>query len=71
MIDKVHQGVSAPTVRFLEKYEDEAMEPDIKTLYMILEALEADRESMRQALLGMRTKKGQLMLLREIEQHNN
>ncbi|KAI4984643.1 hypothetical protein ZWY2020_017273 [Hordeum vulgare] len=68
MIDKVHQGASAPTARVLEKYEDEALEPDIKTLYMRLEALEADRESMRQALMGMRTEKAQLMLLREIAQ---
>ncbi|XP_048531634.1 myosin-binding protein 7-like [Triticum urartu] len=68
MIDKVHQGAAAPTARVLEKYEDEALEPDIKTLYMRLEALEADRESMRQALLGMRTEKAQLMLLREIAQ---
>ncbi|KAF7074454.1 hypothetical protein CFC21_079322 [Triticum aestivum] len=68
MIDKVHQGAAAPTARVLDKYEDEALEPDIKTLYMRLEALEADRESMRQALLGMRTEKAQLMLLREIAQ---
>ncbi|KAF7067447.1 hypothetical protein CFC21_073344 [Triticum aestivum] len=68
MIDKVHQGAAAPTARVLDKYEAEALEPDIKTLYMRLEALEADRESMRQALLGMRTEKAQLMLLREIAQ---
>ncbi|RLN11543.1 hypothetical protein C2845_PM09G15550 [Panicum miliaceum] len=49
-IDKVHQGVSAPITRVLEKYQDEAVEPDIKKLYMRLESLEADRESMRQAL---------------------
>ncbi|KAM3259965.1 hypothetical protein ACQJBY_051314 [Aegilops geniculata] len=68
MIDKVHQGAAAPTARVLDKHEDEALEPDIKSLYMRLEALEADRESMRQALLGMRTEKAQLMLLREIAQ---
>ncbi|KAM3224430.1 hypothetical protein ACQJBY_057665 [Aegilops geniculata] len=68
MIDKVHQGVSAPTDRFVEMYEDDKMEPDIKTLSMVLEALEANRESMCQVLLGMRIKKAQPMLLREIEQ---
>lgn len=68
MIDKVHQGATAPAARVLEEYEDEIVEPDIKKLYMRLEALEADRESMRQALVGMRTEKAQLMLLREIAQ---
>jgi hypothetical protein len=68
MIDKVHQGAAAPAARVLEDYEDEMVEPDIKKLYMRLEALEADRESMRQALVGMRTEKAQLMLLREIAQ---
>ncbi|KAF8681673.1 hypothetical protein HU200_045099 [Digitaria exilis] len=67
-IDKVHQGVSAPVARVLDKYQDEAVEPDIKKLYMRLEALEADRESMRQALVAMRTEKAQLVLLREIAQ---
>ncbi|TVU45870.1 hypothetical protein EJB05_05376 [Eragrostis curvula] len=67
-IDKVHQGVSAPIARVPEKYRDEAVEPDIKKLYMRLEALEADRESMRQALVAMRTEKAQLVLLREIAQ---
>ncbi|CAN6310013.1 unnamed protein product [Urochloa humidicola] len=67
-IDKVHQGVSAPVARVPDKYQDEAVEPDIKKLYMRLEALEADRESMRQALVAMRTEKAQLVLLREIAQ---
>ncbi|KAL6893579.1 hypothetical protein ACP4OV_007677 [Aristida adscensionis] len=67
-IDKVHQGASAPVARVPEKYQDETVEPDIKKLYMRLEALEADRESMRQALVAMRTEKAQLVLLREIAQ---
>ncbi|CAL4943441.1 unnamed protein product [Urochloa decumbens] len=67
-IDKVHQGVSAPIARVPDKYQDEMVEPDIKKLYMRLEALEADRESMRQALVAMRTEKAQLVLLREIAQ---
>jgi len=67
-IDKVHQGASAPIARVMDKYQGEAVEPDIKKLYMRLEALEADRESMRQALVAMRTEKAQLVLLREIAQ---
>lgn len=67
-IDKVHQGVSVPTARVVDKYQGEVLEPDIKKLYMRLEALEADRESMRQALVAMRTEKAQLVLLREIAQ---
>ncbi|TKV92251.1 hypothetical protein SEVIR_9G152500v4 [Setaria viridis] len=67
-IDKVHQGASAPIARVPDKYQDEVVEPDIKKLYMRLEALEADRESMRQALVAMRTEKTQLVLLREIAQ---
>jgi hypothetical protein len=67
-IDKVHQGVSAHIARVPEKYQIEAVEPDIKKLYMRLEALEADRESMRQALVAMHTEKAQLVLLCEIAQ---
>ncbi|KAE8704618.1 Myosin-binding protein 7 [Hibiscus syriacus] len=44
-------------------------DPDLKKLYMRLQNLEADRESMRQALLSMRTDKAQLVLLKEIAQH--
>lgn len=43
-------------------------DPEIKKLYMRLQALEADRESMRQAILSMRTDKAQLVLLKEIAQ---
>lgn len=46
-----------------------AEDPDIMKLYMRLQALEADRESMRQAMLSMRTDKAQLVLLKEIAQH--
>ncbi|WOL19619.1 myosin-binding protein 7 [Canna indica] len=42
--------------------------PDIKSLYMRLQALEADRESMRHEIISMRTEKAQLVLLREIAQ---
>ncbi|MED6161976.1 hypothetical protein PIB30_066008 [Stylosanthes scabra] len=47
-----------------EEFED----PYVKKLYMRLQALEADRESMRQALISMRTDKAQLVLLKEIAQ---
>ncbi|XP_047157527.1 myosin-binding protein 7 [Vigna umbellata] len=43
-------------------------DPYVKKLYMRLQALEADRESMRQAIISMRTDKAQLVLLREIAQ---
>lgn len=46
----------------------ETEEGDIKKLYMRLQALEEDRESMRQAIISMRTEKAQLVLLREIAQ---
>lgn len=44
-------------------------DPDVMKLYMRLQALEADRESMKQAMLSMRTDKAQLVLLKEIAQH--
>ncbi|KAE8680615.1 Myosin-binding protein 7 [Hibiscus syriacus] len=46
-----------------------ACDPDIKKLYSRLQALEADRESMKRALSSMRTDKAQLVLLKEIAQH--
>ncbi|KAK9061492.1 hypothetical protein SSX86_018673 [Deinandra increscens subsp. villosa] len=42
---------------------------DVKNLYARLHALEADRESVKQALLSMRTEKAQMVLLKEIAQH--
>ncbi|CAM8877261.1 unnamed protein product [Rhodiola kirilowii] len=41
---------------------------EIKKLYLRLHALEADRESMRQAIVSVHTDKAQLFLLREIAQ---
>ncbi|KAJ4808005.1 hypothetical protein LUZ62_020571 [Rhynchospora pubera] len=61
-IDMVH-GPSTPMVKVSEDND-----VDIKKLYMRLEALEADRESMRKALISMRTEKAQLVLLQEIAQ---
>ncbi|KAJ1392749.1 GTD-binding domain [Sesbania bispinosa] len=43
-------------------------DPYIKKLCMRLQALEADRESMKQAIISMRTDKTQLVLLKEIAQ---
>uniref|UniRef100_A0A7N0UEK3 Uncharacterized protein n=1 Tax=Kalanchoe fedtschenkoi TaxID=63787 RepID=A0A7N0UEK3_KALFE len=43
-------------------------DPEIKKLYMRLQALEADRESTKRAIISMRTDKAQLVLLREIAQ---
>ncbi|XP_030457848.2 myosin-binding protein 7-like [Syzygium oleosum] len=41
-------------------------DPDITKLYMRLQALEADRESLRQAIVSMQTDKAQMLLLKEI-----
>ncbi|RWR80350.1 myosin-binding protein 7-like protein [Cinnamomum micranthum f. kanehirae] len=43
-------------------------ETDIKKLYIRLQALEADRESLRQEIVSMRTNKAQLMLMKEMSQ---
>ncbi|KAJ0624429.1 putative GTD-binding domain-containing protein [Helianthus annuus] len=50
-------------------FHDEIEDPEVKKLYARLHALEADRESMRQTLIAMRTDKAQLVLLKEIAQH--
>ncbi|XP_022746455.1 myosin-binding protein 7-like isoform X2 [Durio zibethinus] len=84
-IDSVHNGVPysgtaepKPEVGIFDDYASipretlnmpELSDPDIKKLYMRLQALEADRESMRQAIISMRTDKAQLVLLKEIAQH--
>lgn len=83
-VDSVHQGVPYNGFREAKAsagvYEDYGTTPrdsnqadtgdaDIKKLYMRLQALEADRESMKQAIISMRTDKAQLVLLREIAQH--
>uniref|UniRef100_A0A1J3J4I6 GTD-binding domain-containing protein n=1 Tax=Noccaea caerulescens TaxID=107243 RepID=A0A1J3J4I6_NOCCA len=49
--------------------QQEVNEPDIEKLYTRLQALEADRESLRQIIVSMRTDKAQLVLLKEIAQH--
>ncbi|KAK4272642.1 hypothetical protein QN277_021165 [Acacia crassicarpa] len=56
---------TTPRVDNVFGYED----PYIKKLYMRLQALEADRESMKQAIISTSTDKAQMVLLREIAQH--
>ncbi|XP_015577826.1 myosin-binding protein 7 [Ricinus communis] len=84
-IDSIHNGVPSngftepkPGVGISEDYistprdilnRPDVSDPDIKKLYMRLQALEADRESMRQAIISMRTDKAQMVLLKEIAQH--
>ncbi|XP_009789732.1 myosin-binding protein 7-like [Nicotiana sylvestris] len=43
-------------------------DPEVTKLYLRLQALEADRESMRQAIISMRTDNAQMVLLKEIAQ---
>ncbi|KAJ0806235.1 putative GTD-binding domain-containing protein [Helianthus annuus] len=50
-------------------YHGEIQDPEVMKLYARLQALEADRESMRQAIINMRTDKAQLVLLKEIAQN--
>ncbi|KAJ0233803.1 Myosin-binding protein 7 [Hirschfeldia incana] len=79
-IDSVHQGVShSGGGGGEEKVRGETVggelngpdlgDPDIAKLYARMQALEADRESMRQAIVSMRTEKAQMVLLKEIAQH--
>lgn len=83
-IDSVHNEVSCDdvrdpkaSIRICKEYTTtpreslntaDAGDPEIQKLYLRLQALEADRESMRQALISMRTDKAQLVLLKEIAQ---
>ncbi|GAB4857195.1 hypothetical protein Ancab_015104 [Ancistrocladus abbreviatus] len=43
-------------------------DPDVSKLHLRLQALEADRESLKQQIISMQTDKAQLVLLREIAQ---
>ncbi|KAK4762162.1 hypothetical protein SAY87_030046 [Trapa incisa] len=47
---------------------NDVVDPDIKKLYARLQALEADRESLRHTIVSMQTDKAQLLLLKEIAQ---
>ncbi|KAM3398301.1 myosin-binding protein 7 isoform X1 [Capsicum galapagoense] len=76
-IDSIHQGAgcnvdsetkaSVHTPRDSINHTDFG-DPVVTKLYIRLQALEADRESMRQAIISMRTDKAQLILLKEIAQ---
>ncbi|ESQ48856.1 hypothetical protein EUTSA_v10020560mg [Eutrema salsugineum] len=82
-IDSVHHSVSHSGVTeekleaetsdgnsvFPREQKDLGDPPDITKLYMRLQALEADRESMKQAFLSMRTENAQAVLLKEIALH--
>lgn len=84
-IDSIHKGTpyssvteSKPAFGICDDYvttpreslnQADVGDPEFKKLYTRLQALEADRESMRQAIISMRTDKAQMFLLREIAQH--
>lgn len=79
-IDSIHNGNNDPKANigtyddFMSSPKESSSitgieDPEVKKLYARLHALEADRESMRQALISMRTDKAQLVLLKEIAQH--
>ncbi|XP_009791912.1 myosin-binding protein 7 [Nicotiana tabacum] len=79
-IDSVHQragydGVPEPkaSVGMVDDYtprdslnHTDFGDPEVTKLYLRLQALEADRESMRQAMIAVRTDKAQVILLKEI-----
>nr|XP_043610961.1 myosin-binding protein 7 [Erigeron canadensis] len=79
-IDIIHNPINDPKAN-IGTYDDfmsspresssqnDIEDPEVKKLYARLHALEADRESMRQALISMRTDNAQLVLLKEIAQH--
>ncbi|CAF1880224.1 BnaC02g01950D [Brassica napus] len=68
-IDSVHQGGEEKVMDDGEMNQPGVGDPDIVKLYARMQALEADRESMRQAIVSMRTEKAQMVLLKEIAQH--
>uniref|UniRef100_M4EIW3 GTD-binding domain-containing protein n=1 Tax=Brassica campestris TaxID=3711 RepID=M4EIW3_BRACM len=70
-IDSVHQGDAEEKCKVDGEMNqpDHLGDPDIVKLYARMQALEADRESMRQAIVSMRTEKAQVVLLKEIAQH--
>ncbi|XP_024960732.1 myosin-binding protein 7-like [Cynara cardunculus var. scolymus] len=68
---KANRGVydDLDSTRNDSSYRTDIGDIEVKKLYARLHALEADRESMKQALMSMRTDKAQLVLLKEIAQH--
>nr|XP_025883900.1 myosin-binding protein 7 isoform X1 [Solanum lycopersicum]XP_025883901.1 myosin-binding protein 7 isoform X1 [Solanum lycopersicum]XP_025883902.1 myosin-binding protein 7 isoform X1 [Solanum lycopersicum]XP_025883903.1 myosin-binding protein 7 isoform X1 [Solanum lycopersicum] len=76
-IDSIHQGAgyngNSETKGLVHTPRDSLNhtdfgDPQVTKLYLRLQALDADRESMRQAIISMRTDKAQLILLKEIAQ---
>lgn len=69
-VDEMYGGADMSTPREFSSRRDASNgavdEGEIKRLYMRLQALEADRESMRQAIMTMGTDKAQKILLKEI-----
>ncbi|KAH0873840.1 hypothetical protein HID58_071202 [Brassica napus] len=68
-IDSVHVGVSEVKIDDEPSKISKGELNDIEKLYTRLQALEADRESLRHTIVSMRTDKAQLVLLKEIAQH--
>ncbi|KAL3623458.1 hypothetical protein CASFOL_032274 [Castilleja foliolosa] len=74
-IDSVHEGASIKKAYVgnvgCDEYTATPKESDleIQKLYARLHALEADRESMRQAIISIGTDKAQMVLLKEIAQN--
>ena len=84
-IDSIHKGTpyygvteSKPAVGICDDYVTTPRQPlnqadvgvtELKKLYTRVQVLEAERESMRQAIISMQTDKAQMVLLREIAQH--
>ncbi|XP_023540961.1 myosin-binding protein 7-like [Cucurbita pepo subsp. pepo] len=84
-IDSIHNGATyngfhepKPSVGIYDDYittprgslnQVDFGDPEIRKLYLRLQVLEADRESMKQAIISMRTDKAQMVLLKEIAQH--
>ncbi|KAF8006873.1 hypothetical protein BT93_K1008 [Corymbia citriodora subsp. variegata] len=78
MIDSIYTGLTPTksghgspeedivTPRYTSNCINADQDPDITKLYMRLQALEADRESLRQAIVSMQTDKAQMQLIKEI-----
>ncbi|KAL8517621.1 hypothetical protein ACS0TY_015751 [Phlomoides rotata] len=68
-IDSVHQGASINGLMSSKASVGIDGDLEIQKLYARLHALEADRESMRQAIISIGTEKAQVALLKEIAQN--
>ncbi|XP_008789971.1 myosin-binding protein 7 [Phoenix dactylifera] len=68
MVGACESYMSTPREFWSQRDPGSVEEGEIRKLYMRLQALEADRESMRQAIISMGTDKAQTVLLKEIAQ---